>query len=448
MQNDDGAAKSERKSETPSLERKPANGRARKQHADGPATSGKTEHRREKAKANRKYFGRKKMRKRKSLSSPASAKKTSRATGVRTREARPYPAAPFEESLTLAEAIQKYASGERVRRLTLLKEMDKSPNSGPTKMLITNSGKYGLTTGSYAAEWFALTDLGKLASSPDAERQVKISAQFELAVANIQPFHILYNEYKNKKLPAHDVLKDVLRDGGVPEQHLAECVDTFIVNAKYLGLLQTIAGSEMLVPIEQVLEDGGGEKVTIASSKVSTTIVTEELTPKAKWSKTCFYISPIGDDDSEIRKHSNLFLSSIIEPALLEFGLEVVRADKIGQAGMITSQILEHVMRSKLVIADLSWHNPNAFYEMAIRHACKLPIIQICRRADKLPFDVNQVRTVVIDTTDIYTLIPRIETYRSEIASQARAALADSTASSNPLTVFFPGFEVSIPKER
>jgi hypothetical protein len=65
----------------------------------------------------------------------------------------------------------------------------------------------------------------------------------------------------------------------------------------------------------------------------------------------------------------------------------------------------------------------------------------------QVPFDVNQVRTVVIDTTDIYTLTPRIETYRSEIATQARAALADPTVNSNPLTVFFPGFEVTIPKE-
>ena len=104
-------------------------------------------------------------------------------------------------------------------------------------------------------------------------------------------------------------------------------------------------------------------------------------------------------------------------------------------------------MRAKLAIVDLSWHNPNAFYEMAIRHACKLPLIQICRKAEKLPFDVNQVRTVVIDTTDMYDLTPRIGTYRSEIATQARVALADPTVNSNPLTIFFPGFEVTVPKE-
>jgi hypothetical protein len=96
-----------------------------------------------------------------------------------------------------------------------------------------------------------------------------------------------------------------------------------------------------------------------------------------------------------------------------------VRADKIGEPGMIPGQVIEHIMRAKLVVVDMSYHNPNVFYEMALRHACRLPIVQISRKADRLPFDVNQMRTVVIDTTDIYALVPKLETYRSEIATQS-----------------------------
>jgi len=81
---------------------------------------------------------------------------------------------------------------------------------------------------------------------------------------------------------------------------------------------------------------------------------------------------------------------------------------------------------------------------MAVRHFAKLPIVQIARKADHLPFDVNQVRTVTIDNTDIYSLIPKLETYQSEIATQVRAAL-DGQPGSNPISVFFPGIAVSIP---
>jgi hypothetical protein len=94
------------------------------------------------------------------------------------------------------------------------------------------------------------------------------------------------------------------------------------------------------------------------------------------------------------------------------------------------------------MLVALTVHNPNVFYEMAVRHFAKLPIVQIARKAERLPFDVNQVRT--IDNTDIYTMIPKLESYQSEIATQVRAALEGQTGS-NPISVFFPGIEVKIP---
>jgi hypothetical protein len=376
------------------------------------------------------------------------------------RTPRPYPAASFEEALPLAEAIHKYASGEKVRRLTLLKQLDKSPTSSATRMLITSSGRYGLTTGGYDAEWLDLTEIGSVASNPDSSPREKLEASFKLAVENIAPFQRLYNEYKAKRLPTHDVLKDVLSAAKFEIDNPSECVDLFIVNAKYLGLLQTIAGSETLISIEQTLDELGDRKSSIESGDNGTHVpyvphvgdvqisASRSSGPKVDWDRTCFVITPIGEEGSETRQHADLFLGQLIEPALREFQLEVIRADKIGAAGMITTQILEYVMRSRLAIVDLSHHNPNAFYEMAIRHACKLPVVQISRKADRLPFDVNQVRTVVIDTTDIYSLVPKLETYKSEIATQVRAALSDSHEASNPISVFFPGFQVTIPKEK
>ena len=75
----------------------------------------------------------------------------------------------------------------------------------------------------------------------------------------------------------------------------------------------------------------------------------------------------------------------------------------------------------------------------------KLPIDHIIRKRDKIPFDVNQARANPIDTTDIYTLVPQLETFRSQLATFVRQALADSGSASNPLTVFCPGFKVSFP---
>jgi len=95
-----------------------------------------------------------------------------------------------------------------------------------------------------------------------------------------------------------------------------------------------------------------------------------------------------------------------------------------------------------------SFQTSCAFVTALSTACCKLPIVQMTRKADRLPFDFNQIRTVVIDTSDIYSLVPRLETFRSEIATQVRKALSEGDATMTPLSVFLPGFSVTLPKEK
>jgi hypothetical protein len=368
---------------------------------------------------------------------------------TRARAARPYPASSFAEAMTIGKGIMKHAAGQKVRRLTLLEKMEKSPNSSGTKMAITNSGKYGITKGSYAADYLELTDAGRIVVDETQSELARRKACFDLSIKGVRPFEILYQNNAGKRLPAKEVLKDQLQDSDVDVPDLEECVDTFIVNSKDAGLLKTIGGAETLVSIEDVLEglpapgagaDGTELRRTDARPTETASPLGSTSRSKEGWEKICFYISPIGEENTEQRKHADLFVASLVEPAVRTLGLELVRADKIGSPGVITSQVIEHLRRAALAIADLSYLNPNVFWEMALRHACRLPTVQIIRKADRIPYDVNQVRSVVIDTSDIYTLIPRLETYQAEIATQAREALADPESVGNPITVFFPEF--------
>ena len=120
--------------------------------------------------------------------------------------------------------------------------------------------------------------------------------------------------------------------------------------------------------------------------------------------------------------------------------MRLVRADKISTPGLITSQVIDHLVRAPLVIADLSFGNPNVFYELALRHASRKPTVQVIRTGDPLPFDVGQFRTVTIDTTSIYTLVPQIDTYRAEIARQCRSAMDEQNEAETPLSRFYPTF--------
>jgi hypothetical protein len=218
------------------------------------------------------------------------------------RTPRIYPVLSFEETLVLAEAINSYASGERVARLTLLKQMNSSPTSSSTQILITSSGKYGITKGSFVAEHIELTDKGRLATDKNASAVDVTQARFDLAISGIKPFEVLYNRYKGKKLPSHDVMRDTLAEADLEITDHKECIDLFIVNAKYIGLLQTIAGSETLVPIETLLEQIPAEGGAYTNPALQTTFQApigadaKGSKSQTQWQKICFYITPIGDE--------------------------------------------------------------------------------------------------------------------------------------------------------
>lgn len=360
------------------------------------------------------------------------------------RAQRSFPASSFEEILEFAEEIFKIGSGQAVRRLTLFDHLGRSPESGTSRQLIINASRYGLTKGGVQAESLELTAEGYNAVNESAAPIERVKAHVNLAILNIEIFKRLYEKFCNTKIPSHAVLKDEVIAMGVEPDIAQEAVETFIVNLRFVGLLRTLSGAERIVSVDTLLS----EIPSVAPTSINQSIHNQSIaiinSEQAQYESTCFYIAPIGSEGSEPRKHSDLFLGSIVEPALAQFQLKVVRADMIDKPGVITRQIIDYIMRSRLVIADLSFHNPNVFYELALRHAVKLPIVQIVRASDSVPFDVNQMRTIHIDTTDIYSLVPRLETYRAEIANQVRRALEPDHVAETPISVYFPNMKVSI----
>ena len=76
------------------------------------------------------------------------------------------------------------------------------------------------------------------------------------------------------------------------------------------------------------------------------------------------------------------------------------RADEIDQPGMITVQIIERLLTADLVVAYLTGQNANVFYELAIRHAAKKPIVHLYKSGETLPFDVSQLRAIKYDLSN------------------------------------------------
>lgn len=145
----------------------------------------------------------------------------------------------------------------------------------------------------------------------------------------------------------------------------------------------------------------------------------------------CFFIAPIGVEGSDIRLRSDQVLKHIVGPAAKDCGYETMRADHISEPGIITSQVIQHIVEDPLVIADLTGRNPNVFYELAIRHAIKKPVVQIIHGSEPIPFDVAASRTIHFDHHDLDSAAKA----REEIGRQIRAAEQNPRDVDTPITV-------------
>jgi len=143
--------------------------------------------------------------------------------------------------------------------------------------------------------------------------------------------------------------------------------------------------------------------------------------------KKCFVISPIGEPKTETRKNSDLLFNHVIKPVLKEFEYDVERADKIGEPGIITSQIIQRIEKSPLVIADLTGPNANVFYELAIRHAIRKPLIQLITKGQPIPFDVAGLRTITFDLKDLDSVDDTKKEIRKQIESITKGSFKMDT---------------------
>lgn len=122
--------------------------------------------------------------------------------------------------------------------------------------------------------------------------------------------------------------------------------------------------------------------------------------------ETCFVIMPIGDQEFNgikvsandlKKKYSDLIKESI---QVARPGIEVIRADEIEHSGTITTDIFTRIMKCDFVVADVTYPNPNVFYELGLRHACKSGTIILKETCGpSIPFDIVHLRHIAYENT-------------------------------------------------
>jgi hypothetical protein len=388
---------------------------------------------------------------------PARAKKAKKPRGAKSKKgsgkkqaprivvsAEQLPRKSLEQALPVARVLREVYAGGPATWDQIAKAL-KVPSTHPSyKYPLWAAVAYNIVQKD--DDKFSLSELGRKILAPTTPNEDKEAIiQAVLTPTILSRF---FTDYNNCPFPGDEHIGNVLEvKYGIPRERLEEAKVLFKENGLFSGMLQQQPDGSMMVRL-----DAGCAPVPKPSGSPTEEPGISDLRPVHEqqtrdFSRMCFVITPIGDDDSEARRHANMVLKSIVEPVASELDMFALRADQIDRAGIITQQTFECLAKARVCVADLSFNNPNAFYELGVRHMCKLPTVQIIRKGDRIPFDVSQGRTIKIDMADVYSVIESVESAKKELKQHLKHAIsAEYKGEDNPVNTYLPGAQVTLPK--
>ncbi len=161
-----------------------------------------------------------------------------------------------------------------------------------------------------------------------------------------------------------------------------------------------------------------------------------------------FVVMPFGKKLDPTGTHTidfDVVYTQAIRPAAQAAGLEVIRADEERSGSIIHIPMFERLLLAEIVVADITVHNANVFYELGIRHAARpratILIYAKYPKEGQLPFDVNMLRAMPYFLEDGRLAAAEAERLRGMLSEKFRQTLAEDEGDS-PLFEFvrsYPG---------
>ena len=124
----------------------------------------------------------------------------------------------------------------------------------------------------------------------------------------------------------------------------------------------------------------------------------------------------------------------LIRPAMGQAGFTGGTTGEFLEQGNIRTNMFEELLIADLVVADISIHNANVFYELGIRHALRdKRTFLIKSKGDEVPFDLKTDRYLAYDATNPAKCV--------ETLTQALKATWNSPKRDSPVFQLMPALE-------
>jgi hypothetical protein len=107
-----------------------------------------------------------------------------------------------------------------------------------------------------------------------------------------------------------------------------------------------------------------------------------------------------------------------IHPAVEELGLSCARVDEIAFTGSILDELYHQLRTARLIIAEVTQHNPNVYYELGVAHGMERPVVLLTAKVESAPFDLKVINHVTYSN---------IRELKAKILERLRALLKASS---------------------
>ena len=112
----------------------------------------------------------------------------------------------------------------------------------------------------------------------------------------------------------------------------------------------------------------------------------------------CFVLMPFGNKPDPTGGKDIDFdriYDIAIKPAIVDAGMEPIRADEEKTGGIIHGPMFERLLLCDFAVADLTTANANVFYELGVRHTARpATTVTIFAKQQPIPFDINFLRSL------------------------------------------------------
>src|SRR4051812_2198316 len=151
--------------------------------------------------------------------------------------------------------------------------------------------------------------------------------------------------------------------------------------------------------------------------------------------RRAFIVRPFGTKEGI---DFNAIEAALIQPALKAANIPGATTVDIAEAGNIREDMFRLLVTTDLVIADLSIHNANVFYELGIRHGLR-PRGTLLIRADvdSYPFDLQTDRFLLYDHQNPAACVEKL--------TASIEATLDATGTDSPVYKMLPSLRAPSP---